>query len=65
MYTSPDPEKIFKNWIMIFHELRIQGFISDKESEKVFKRICKYISNAGYTVSKTGFYEYEITKIEK
>ena len=65
MPEFPINEEKFKEWIMSFHRLRIQGFFSDSEKDKINTRIHKAINKAGYTVEDIGFYEYKFTKIEK
>lgn len=57
--------EFFRSWLRSFHKLRIQGFISDSERMKIWKRICKCINDAGYTVEDVGFYEWVFKKIDK
>ena len=58
------PEETFRNWIISFHKLRIQGFLNDKECKSCWKRICKVINKEGYTVEDAGFYQWEFKKIK-
>lgn len=56
------PEETFKNWIISFHKLRIQGFMTEKESKSIWKKILECISRSGYTVKDIGFYDWEFVK---
>ncbi len=51
------------SWIMDFHKLRIAGFFSDAEKDKIWKRIVKRIEKQGLKISTVGFYQYEFHEI--
>ncbi len=58
-------EEMFLGWVTSFHKLRIQGFLSIAESNKIWKRICKIVNKAGYQIVDVGFYEWKFPKIDK
>lgn len=57
-------EEVFNGWIMAFHKLRIQGFMTEAEKKKIWDRIAKAIYEGGYKFEDIGFYQYKFEKLE-
>jgi len=55
-------EEKIRELIMAYQWMRIHGCFSKIEAIKVYNKMIKSFREHGFTVIKTGFYEWEIVK---
>ena len=53
----------FKHWMMCFHTLRINSFLTKAQQNSCIKKIVKEINSHGYAVYNNGFYEWTFEKV--
>lgn len=62
--NTEEYQKLFRKWLMSFHCLSLNGFLSKKESESILSKISVRIREEGYIADEVGFFEYEFKKID-